>query len=160
MIKERGMDKKNLRIMLLAVAIIGSAWAEDAEPVNLALGAKAKASTTEVGKPDFVADGKLDTRWGSHLNVDPSWIALDLGTPKTFKTVRLYWKTAYATEYDLESSEDGKTWTKFYEQKDGNGNLENITLEKPVTTRYFRFFGKKRGTKFGYAFREIQLFAE
>ncbi|MDR0932271.1 MAG: discoidin domain-containing protein [Victivallales bacterium] len=154
------MNKKNLWIMLLAVAMIGCVWAEDADPVNLALGAKGTASTSEVGKPDFVADGKLDTRWGSHHNVDPSWIALDLGTAKTFKTVRLYWESAYGSEYDLESSEDGKTWKKFYEQKEGTGKLENITLDAPVTTRYFRFFGKKRGTPWGYSLWEIQLFAE
>jgi len=75
---------------------------------------------------------------------------------------------AYDDEYnaipraakDWTVSDDGKTWKKIYEQKEGNGKLENITLEQPVTTRYFRLLGKKRGTQWGYSLWEIQLFAE
>lgn len=163
------MSKKILWTMLLTVAMLGSVWAdeEEAEPVNLALGAKATASSTEAGdnikdggKPSLAVDGKLDTRWGSEHRIDPSWITLDLGTAKTFQTVRLYWEGSYAKEYDLEASDDGKTWKKIYEQKEGNGKLENITLEQPMTTRYFRLLGKKRATQWGYSLWEIQLFAE
>lgn len=155
------MNKKHLWTVLLAFAMIGSVWAEDdAEPVNLALGAKATSSSVESERnPGFAVDGKLNTRWSAAYS-DPQWIILDLGTPKKFQTIRLFWEAAYGKEYDLEISDDGETWKKIYEQKEGKGRMENIALEKPVTTRYFRFFGKKRGTEYGYSLWEIQLFAE
>ncbi|HEY4020215.1 MAG TPA: discoidin domain-containing protein, partial [Pseudonocardiaceae bacterium] len=79
---------------------------------NLALGKTATASSTDNsgGPPSNVVDGRLDTRWSSAYQ-DNQWIQVDLGAVTTFDRVNLVWETAYASEFDIEVSNDGQTWT-------------------------------------------------
>ncbi|WP_419644719.1 discoidin domain-containing protein, partial [Victivallis vadensis] len=123
---------------------------------------KAAASSLEGNKPEvqacYAVDGDFKNLWGSGTVRPPAWIMLDFETPKTFKTVRLFWGRSHAAIYNLEVSDDGKNWRKLYEQKECNGGVENIPLEKPVTTRYFRVLCIKPATGWGYNIFEIQLF--
>ena len=87
--------------------------------------------------------------WSSEFEVDPQWIALDLGVPRTIERVVLKWENAYATSYRLETSSDGQNWTPVYTTDAGKGGIETLTFP-PVTARWIRMFGTKRATKFGY----------
>ncbi|MDR0932269.1 MAG: discoidin domain-containing protein [Victivallales bacterium] len=142
------------------VAATAVTWAADDIIVNLALKAKATVSSQE--NDSLVAanatDGNYYSRWSSQRS-DPQWIMLDLDKPKTFACVVLFWETAYSAEYKLEISDDGKSWKTVYEQKKGQGKIEDIYLKKSVTARYFRVYSEKRGTGYGVSLREIQLFA-
>jgi hypothetical protein len=79
---------------------------------NLALGKTATASSTDnsAGQPSNAVDGRLDTRWSSAYQ-DNQWIQVDLGAVTTFDRVILVWETAYASEFDIQVSNDGQTWT-------------------------------------------------
>jgi beta-galactosidase len=87
--------------------------------------------------------------WSSVFNVDPQWIALDLGVPRNIERVVLNWQSAYATSYQLETSSDGQNWTKVYSNDAGQGKTETVNFP-PVTARWIRLYGTKRATKYGY----------
>ncbi len=151
------MMKNYFLFFSLALGTIAYSGTAGEPPVNLALGARTSASS-EQAPSQHAVDGKFDTRWDTKPNVDPGWIMLDLGSRKTFRKIHLFWENAYASEYNLEISDNGKAWRTIFVEKDGLGKFENIVLPKPVTTRYFRILGKKRATSWGYSLWEIQLF--
>ena len=41
----------------------------------------------------------------------PEWIQVDLGSKRTFNHVQLVWEAAYAKAYQIQTSDDGTTWT-------------------------------------------------
>jgi beta-galactosidase len=86
--------------------------------------------------------------WSSDFS-DPQWITLDLGTARKIGRVVLSWETAYARSYRLDTSSDGQTWTQVYATDAGKGGVETLTFG-PVTARFVRMFGIKRGTRYGY----------
>jgi beta-galactosidase len=114
----------------------------------------AATASSEHAQGNFLQSAMNATRdnhigWGSDFNIDPQWIALDLGTPRPIGRVVLNWQAAYATSYRLETSSDGQNWTPVYTTDAGKGGTETLTFP-PVTARYIRMFGIKRATKFGY----------
>ncbi|HEV7815003.1 MAG TPA: discoidin domain-containing protein [Janthinobacterium sp.] len=139
-----------------------------AAPVNLALGATVTASSTEIDQPghpnelspDQVAasnvnDGSIDTRWSSSYD-DKQWIQLDLGSTQTIGSVELDWQNAYGRAYDIQVSDDGKTWSTVYRQLTGSGGNETIPMF--ASGRYVRMQGIARGTSFGYSLFEFKVF--
>jgi beta-galactosidase len=106
--------------------------------------------------PAFAVDGNLTTRWSSAF-VDPSWITVDLGTAQTINQVMLYWEAAYATQYQIQVSNDAQNWTKVFTQSAGQGGVENITFV-PVSARYVRMYGTVRATQYGYSLYEFQIY--
>ena len=126
---------------------------------NLALNQPATASSSQNGglTPNYVNDGNLTTRWGSAIGVDPSWVEIDLGSVQPFDNVILYWENAYATQYQIQYSTDNATWNTAYTNNDGVGGVESLTFPT-VQGRYFRLYGQKRATQYGYSLYEIQIY--
>ena len=96
------------------------------------------------------------TRWSSTWS-DPQWLAVDLGQPTRFDHARIVWEAAYAKKYELQTSDDGQTWTTIYTNNDGQGGREHISFP-PVTARWVRIMGLQRATPFGYSIFEFDLF--
>jgi hypothetical protein len=70
------------------------------------------ASAGNVALPANLAiDGDFTTRWGSALQVDPSWIYVDFGAPVFVGEVDILWQNACAVNFDIDISSDAKTWT-------------------------------------------------
>ena len=68
--------------------------------------------------PGYVAamavDGNSGTRWSSgqwKQNTDIGWIDVDLGATYNIFDVRLNWETAYAVNYQIQTSTDAQNWT-------------------------------------------------
>jgi hypothetical protein len=124
---------------------------------NLALNKPATASSTEnVGTPAASAvDGNAGTRWSSGFS-DPQWLQVDLGSVQTICQVTLNWETAYATGYQIQTSNDGTTWTPIYTTTTGTGGVQ--TLNVTGTGRYLRMYGTARATQYGYSLWEFQAF--
>ena len=77
-------------MLVLCAAALAVTWGVSGEEMkNLALGAKATASSWESAGlvPGNAADGKGNTRWASK-RTDNEWLLLDLGTPKTVGMIR------------------------------------------------------------------------
>jgi hypothetical protein len=106
--------------------------------------------------PEAVVDGDLGTRWSSEFS-DPQWLAVDLGAPTKISGVELVWEGAYATAYAIQISNDGQKWTDVYKTKNGKGGTDGIRFA-PVETRWVRYFGTKRGTKYGHSLWEFRVF--
>ena len=100
--------------------------------VNLALNQPATSSSDQNGGLDAadVDDGSLTTRWSSAPGVDPSWIQINLGSAQPFNTVVLYWENAYATQYQIQYSNDGQNWSTAYTNNADYcvGGVETLTF--------------------------------
>ncbi|MHC3818367.1 discoidin domain-containing protein [Streptomyces sp. DT9] len=101
-------------------------------------------------------DGKFDTRWASDWS-DPQWVQVDLGASTTFKHVQLAWDPAYGKAYDIQTSEDGQSWTTVKSVTDGNGDIDDIDVNG--TGRYVRINGTARGSGYGYSLYEFGVYS-
>ncbi|MGW5720353.1 discoidin domain-containing protein [Amycolatopsis sp. NPDC003865] len=95
-----------------------SLWAfeiRDGDGPDLARTGTASASSASTGKEaGYANDGDATTRWAVSTSDRPradSWLAIDLGAPRTFDRARLSWEAAAGRKYRVETSEDGVTWT-------------------------------------------------
>ncbi|GAB3181345.1 discoidin domain-containing protein [Streptomyces incanus] len=137
--------------------------------------------------PAFVTDGgwptdlKADrTRWSSDWNAD-RWVSVDLGARSTIDTIDLYWEAAYAVDYELQISDDNRTWRTVHcpsaseaaarradvkPPAEATGRHDTVRLAQPATGRYVRMLGKERRSfynpapataQFGYSLYEFQV---
>ncbi|MBM9506292.1 ricin-type beta-trefoil lectin domain protein [Actinacidiphila acididurans] len=124
---------------------------------NLALNKTATASSQENGSfgPQGAVDGNLGTRWSSAFS-DPQWLQVDLGATHSICQVVLNWETAYGKSFQLQTSNDGTTWTTVYSTTTGTGGVQ--TLNVAGSGRYLRMYGTARSTQYGYSLWELQAF--
>lgn len=108
-------------------------------------------------KPDAMAviDASLETRWSSGYR-DGEWIYLDFGKPKTISRLVIKWEQAYATGYEISSSDDAKDWTKIITLEGQKGGTSEIAFQ-PVTARYIKITGLARiNQEWGISIWEIE----
>ena len=114
---------------------------------NVALRKTATASSKETGDDQFGAakafDGnttdKANSRWSSAVGDGPHWLAVDLGMPRTIQTVRLVWETRKATNYRIQTSDDGIHWEdQKVLTKRPDSKTQDIILDSPVQARHVR----------------------
>lgn len=106
-------------------------------------------------RAEFAVDGNPATRWSSAFS-DRQWITIDLGAKADLTRMRLNWESAYATDYEVQVSDDGATFTTVKEVRDGHGGIE----EHDVSTsgRFVRVVGTKRATPYGYSLWELEVY--
>jgi hypothetical protein len=100
-------------------------------------------------------DGNLSTRWSSAFS-DPQWIRIDLGATASITRVVLVWEAAYARAYEVQSSNDGVSWTTLYSRTTGSGGTHDVAVNG--TGRYVRMFGTARATSYGYSLWELKVY--
>ena len=103
----------------------------------------------------LACDGRTDTRWSSPSG-DPHWLQIDLGTPATLTGLTILWETAYSSEYTVQGSLDGTTWTDLYTTRKGDGNTDDIYFA-PALVRFVKIVGTRRGTGWGHSIWEVTL---
>ena len=125
---------------------------------NIAQGKTATASSLEnAGDPASAAvDGNTGTRWSSAFS-DPQWLQVDLGSTQSICQVTLNWEAAYATAFQIQTSNDASTWTSIYSTTTGTGGIQ--TLNVSGSGRYVRMYGTTRATAYGYSIWELGVFA-
>lgn len=127
---------------------------------NRARGKSAFSSSNEQGHnedPNYATDGDMNTRWSSKYT-DDEWIYVDLEQNLNIDRVTLHWEYAYGEQYDIEVSHDGVKWHTVYEERNGDGETDQIDLEDEVIGRYVRMKGIQRGTQYGYSLWELEVF--
>ncbi len=134
--------------------------------VNVAAGKPATASSekTEAGqtfRAAFATDGDLNTRWASVFR-DAEWLAVDLGQPMQLEAVRIHWKNAYPSDFEIQVSATGEegSWQTIHHARQGGGGVSLIELEAPIQTRHVRLKANKQATAWGYSIQEFELLAE
>ena len=84
----------------------------------------ATASSIENGDVQYAAsmgvDNNFYTRWSSAW-ANNQWIQIDLGEIKTFYGLKIYWETAYASQYQIQVSNNASSWTTVYSTSSGSG---------------------------------------
>lgn len=120
----------------------------------------ATASSYESSNPpEGVTDGDETTRWAS-LGSDDQWITVDLGDVYDLVGVCLRWETAFGKAYEIQVSQDGKTFSPAAVKSDGNGGIDELELTAGTRGRYVRMQGRARGTIYGYSLYDFLVFGE
>ena len=101
-------------------------------------------------------DGDPATYWSSTF-ADPAWLAVDLGAVHQIDRVLITWETAYSKAFVLQVSRDGQHWTDLHTEDHCKGGTSDLRF-RPVEARHVRVYGTKRGTQWGHAIRELQVF--
>ena len=122
---------------------------------NVAQGRPAASLTTENGGTPASAtfDGNSGIRWSSAFS-DPQWVQVDLGSSRAVCQVVLRWETAYGRAFQIEVSNDARTWTPVDSTSSGTGGTQ--TLQVSGTGRYVRL--AQRGTGYEYSLFESRVY--
>ncbi|GAA6395590.1 discoidin domain-containing protein [Solibaculum mannosilyticum] len=132
------------------------------EAENLALNKAASASSVEDeynGGQNVVknaVDGDSSTRWSSKY-ADDQWFQVDFGEPTTFSSTRIQWESSYASNYTLQYSNDGETWTDILTEDNCKGGVDQQYFDQ-VTARYLRIQCGDRASKYGVSFWEFEVY--
>ena len=142
----------------LIASILVVAHSTAAQTSNLALNRPITASSVENGGTPATAavDGNTGTRWSSAAS-DPQSISVDLGAVRSIGRVVLRWEAAYARAYQIQTSNDGTTWTNVFSTTTGDGGVDDLTVSG--SGRYVRVYGTQRATQYGYSLWEFEVYA-
>jgi len=95
----------------------------------------------EANPPKSAFDNDFETRFSVQ---QPGWICMDLGEAKSihYLSMAFYLGNTRANEFYVEVSEDGTSWTKVWQGRDGGTSteLQNFDL-KGVSARWVRITG-------------------
>ena len=141
------------QIALSIVIVIGlSAGVADAA-------AAVSASSVHSGPylPKHAVDGNPNTRWASAAGTGKApWLQIDFGKVTPVKNLAIRWERAYAAEYQIQVSDDGKTWKTVHHKKDGRGNKE-VFAGLSARGRYLRVLCLKPGPYELFSIWEIEF---
>jgi hypothetical protein len=124
---------------------------------NIAIGKDVVASSEESVENGGanVVDGDRETYWKSNIN-EPEYIYIDLEREYTISQIILDWQSHYAEEYQIQVSYDDLDWTTVYNETNGNGRIDDISLS--VTGRYVRMYGIVSATSYGFRLYEFEVY--
>jgi hypothetical protein len=131
--------------------------------VNLANGKPGVASTTQGALTEnYAFDNDRLTRWSSTANLDNAFIYVDLQREVAISRVYLVWEQAYGGDFTIGVSDDAATWTTVGVAVNNAFHFNEYRFPSPVTGRYVRMNGTKRGTTVasnGYSLYEFEVSA-
>jgi putative membrane-bound dehydrogenase-like protein len=125
---------------------------------------KASASSEESGKENYdwrAVDGDLITRWCASGGSRPQWLQLELEKPAKLSAIRIDWEsTNNAYAHFIETSTDGKTWTRAVDAPKPSPGVSQHSFSKPIDTRFVKI--TCTGTSQGgwVSIREVELTGE
>ncbi|MFA6103346.1 MAG: discoidin domain-containing protein [Victivallaceae bacterium] len=144
---------------IFEIALLPEAGKSESEVpvVNTSSGIKVRASSVETPNlsADKAIDGDVNTRWSSVCK-DEQWIEFDFGIAKSFDGLTIIWELAFAREYNILVSNDGKKWKKVYSTKNGAGGTEDIKFAVQ-NAQYLKIDCTRRGTQWGNSIFEVKL---
>jgi glucose/arabinose dehydrogenase len=141
-----------------AGATYTATYAQDTSNVNLALNKTATSSSNESSSypPKNGNDGSTSTRWSSSFK-NNQWWQVDLGSVQQVAKVTVNWEAAYASQYQIQTSTDGTTFTT-QATVNATSQATRTTTFPAVGARYVRILGVTRATQWGFSFWEAQVF--
>jgi len=168
----REMNKKLITMvcaLFCAALMVGIASAGEDGPngKNLAEDKNATCSSFEKDDPQFApgkaVDGYKQTRWSSNFFTDKApddaWWQVDLGDKTAISFITINFEAAYGKEFNILVSDDGKSWKKVLEVKDGKPGENIFKLPVPAEGRYVKYQGVKRGSAYGHSFFEFGVYS-
>ncbi|TWT81044.1 translocation protein TolB [Planctomycetes bacterium CA13] len=70
-------------------------------------------------------DGSHETRWASKPS-DRTTFTLDFGKSVAIDELAIHWEHAYSSDFQIQTSEDGKSWSTLFHQQDGRGGIDRL----------------------------------
>jgi hypothetical protein len=127
---------------------------------NLALNKTVSASSYVAAgyEPSNVVDGNATTtRWASAYS-GSQWIQVDLGVTKNVNRVKLIWDPAYAIDYQILISTNGRKWSTL-RSVTGNSTLVNDNTGLNGAGRYIRINATTKALPaWGYSLYELEVY--
>lgn len=128
------------------------------QPLASTDGWKATASNNAANAM-LAIDGKADTRWDTHAHqVAGQWFQVELPQAVTITGLHLDQGTSaadYPRNYKVETSTDGKAWTKVAQGK-GTGNVTEINFP-PVKAKLIKITQTGKGTDLFWSIHELRV---
>jgi glucose/arabinose dehydrogenase/PKD repeat protein len=129
-------------------------------PEDKAAGRLATASTVQGDDPARAASNAVDedsaTRWGSQ-SLDGQWLQVDLGDARLVDAVELNWEAAYASQYEIQTSLDGVSWTTAASVSIAAPGLQR-TAFSVRWARHVRIQAIVRATSFGVSLWDARVY--
>jgi hypothetical protein len=132
---------------------------------NVAAGAEITATSTHrewpgEGEARVLVDGDLATRWSSQY-AEPQTLTIDLRQEYPLGCVRLFWEKAYALQYTVEVSTDGRKWNMAHKvvktASPVDEPIDQLAMEN-VRARWIRIELLKRlKPEWGFSLYEIEV---
>jgi hypothetical protein len=143
---------RRLQEYLLAVMISGSVLTA-AVPEEFIT-----ASSEHVGeyRAFYALDGDRGTRWASQSGGAGEFLQIDLGRVMAVGPLRIVWEAAYARDYSVYGSADGRSWDLRFRQSDGQGG-EEVIPDPGGTARYLRIVCNAPGPFGLYSIWEVSF---
>ena len=109
------------------------------------------------GGAEQAVDAKLTTAWKSDPATGPEqWLVLDFGQSREFGGLVLRWQPAlYASRYEVQFSDDARTWHTVRSVEAGRGGADPLLLPES-DTRYVRL-AFHDGPAHAYALDEVEI---
>ena len=125
---------------------------------DLALGKPATSSSNfgSAYTPAKAVDGSSTTRWSSNFT-NGQWWQVDLGSSQQVSKVELNWEAAYASQYKIQTSTDGTTFTDAAVVSITKPGLQATTFTTR-SARYVRVLGVTRATQYGISFWDARVY--
>lgn len=147
---------------------------------NVAEGKETKASAVENNNTNWgankVVDGDKtsdDSRWSSPTmpvipnNDSHQWVYIDFGKSLDIESAKIHWyKKAFAEDYSIEVSDDGKEWREVKKVTHNSGNnmnmIDEINFDNKENARYLRVYIRERNANAynNVSIREIEVWGE
>ena len=141
--------------LLLSVGVTLFAPATFAADRKAPVGASAVHS--EPYLPEYALDGDLNTRWASpSAAAKPEWLQIDFGKSVSVNGLTIHWETACATDYQIQLSDDAKSWQTIHEETAGQGG-KAVHPDASGKGRYLRVLCRKANSFGLYSIWEIQF---
>ena len=104
----------------------------------------------------FAIDGDAKTRWASEVGAERiDDLTLDFGVPCKQAGLRLSWEAAYAAQYEVQLSDDGRVWRTVFTQAKGKGGVETCDFPE-AAARFLRVHCTKPGPHPLYSLWEVE----
>jgi len=124
-----------------------------AGPPEPVLNAVASSEENKDGAARFAVDGIYSTRWWSKP-FDPQWIQIDLGGRRKLAGLGLVWGNH--GDYEVQLSDDGKTWRTVYVQEEADGGRDDIYFAETAARRV-KILTRRQAVRDGYNLFEVEL---
>jgi hypothetical protein len=131
------------------------------EPIDDSASAGTRASfetssTDKTSFPVFDERGPKLKDWRAKSS-GPEWVTIDFGYHKEIGGLVIDWRQdAYASDYDILLSDDGKEWTQVYTVTRGNGGRDYIYLHEQEG-RFLKLACAKPGSALPYAIAQVAI---
>ena len=127
---------------------------------NIAKG-KTAFSNSVKGKdyqPEEAFDGNLGSRYAATSYESGVTLGVDLGKTYKVSSVAFKWENAYATEYNIQVSKDGKAYDTVKTMTADKAETIEVPLDEAVEARYVRIECVKNALNYGYSLWEMGVY--